>query len=1098
MLFPVAHAQWLVSLLLLFQLLHVDALRTITEEIEFNGHRGKFASLIKTYNLSHHFERPGITVFVPVSSSNDVFLTEAAWFGYNTSDRATVESILLYHIADSVTSVADMSSRKSAMTPLEGQRRWYFGSYNYGDSIVHTVNGAWILTADILASNGIVHLVDRFLIPIQSNKTVADYLEHPDIQRFSFQSIRLASIIDLQLKSATNSSTNRFTVFAPNDSNINIMSDFGKDILFNDTALLKSVFWAHTIEDETVYIPRMGTIPNYPAKAGILKFYRVGSDVYVSNNKVRARVVQPNIPVQNGVIHVIDDLLFFVYRNLRQTIEHQQKISFIQGNLHGLDAEIVTELTDKTRKMTLFLPTDDAFAKLPQHKQHSIDNNGTHVSRLFQDHLIMYAERAIDSFQDGETFSTADGAILTVKKIQNVVYVEGGGVRAKVTTPDIGCTNGVIHLVNSVLFQRDFTIWDAIIGINQLSKMKQLISKNQDLMATLSATRNGPMTVFLISDAALNKIPSDTFEQFTSNYNLILDALHGSIAPGVILSSTQITGEMEVPTLAGKTITLHPTETGLFIIGSRIRADVVIEDIWCSNGVLHITDNLLHLPTRNIVNEMAVQPGLGVMAGIIDVIPSLKQILQDTSKTFTMFVPSDDAFTLLPTHRAQKLQDPILLQHIVRSHVILGSSYFLEQLRDYSKFSSLTGDPLFVLREQEKVFAVSCNVRGSVIRSDIRCSNGIIHVLDTLLQFPFWTVAETIEKTNNLLPFHDMIMNVDDLYTWSNSHDTNLTLLVPSAKFIASLSNFHRSYISAEPDMDRKLFNSHALPSITLNQANMDAMFTGSRVFYTENRYNTTFTFVNVDPTNRTEITSVDIGYTNLRRSFDLVRDGIACSNGIIYVIDGFLNFPLHDAHFELTHQPDISLGSDQLLKLITSDTGIDLTSLKTMYTVFVPSDSSLDPQHLSRLDLEYINTNLTKEAKMAIVRRHIVPNQKVDYDTIIDGSFSAYAGSRNITVVARTDGFYLRWEDIEAKIVKPNILAINAIIHVVDRFLMTSPYQTTTLPPPTSTTTQKPVSSGHTIHSSVHAHYAPLNIYFAYFICLVCSQVVKCLQVSR
>ncbi|KAH3702771.1 hypothetical protein DPMN_077798, partial [Dreissena polymorpha] len=135
MLFPVAHAQWLVSLLLLFQLLHVDALRTITEEIEFNGHRGKFASLIKTYNLSHHFERPGITVFVPVSSSNDVFLTEAAWFGYNTSDRATVESILLYHIADSVTSVADMSSRKSAMTPLEGQRRWYFGSYNYGDSI---------------------------------------------------------------------------------------------------------------------------------------------------------------------------------------------------------------------------------------------------------------------------------------------------------------------------------------------------------------------------------------------------------------------------------------------------------------------------------------------------------------------------------------------------------------------------------------------------------------------------------------------------------------------------------------------------------------------------------------------------------------------------------------------------------------------------------------------------------------------------------------------------------------------------------------------------------------------------------------------------
>ncbi|KAH3826239.1 hypothetical protein DPMN_128135 [Dreissena polymorpha] len=47
------------------------------------------------------------------------------------------------------------------------------------------------------------------------------------------------------------------------------------------------------------------------------------------------------------------------------------------------------------------------------------------------------------------------------------------------------------------------------------------------------------------------------------------------------------------------------------------------------------------------------------------------------------------------------------------------------------------------------------------------------------------------------------------------------------------------------------------------------------------------------------------------------------------------------EAHLYLYY----SLGSDQLLKLVPSDSGIDLTYLKTMYTVFVPSDSSLDPQ---------------------------------------------------------------------------------------------------------------------------------------------------------
>lgn len=55
------------------------------------------------------------------------------------------------------------------------------------------------------------------------------------------RSIKNASIVDMSLRLATNTSTHRFTVFCPNDSYITVMPDFGKDILFNDTELLKSV-----------------------------------------------------------------------------------------------------------------------------------------------------------------------------------------------------------------------------------------------------------------------------------------------------------------------------------------------------------------------------------------------------------------------------------------------------------------------------------------------------------------------------------------------------------------------------------------------------------------------------------------------------------------------------------------------------------------------------------------------------------------------------------------------------------------------------------------------------------------------------------------
>ena len=40
----------------------------------------------------------------------------------------------------------------------------------------------------------------------------------------------------------------------------------------------------------------------------------------MTNGRVRARVVQPNIPVLNGVLHVIDNLLYYVYRDVIQMV----------------------------------------------------------------------------------------------------------------------------------------------------------------------------------------------------------------------------------------------------------------------------------------------------------------------------------------------------------------------------------------------------------------------------------------------------------------------------------------------------------------------------------------------------------------------------------------------------------------------------------------------------------------------------------------------------------------------------------------------------------------------------------------------------------
>lgn len=35
----------------------------------------------------------------------------------------------------------------------------------------------------------------------------------------------------------------------------------------------------------------------------------------------------------------------------------------------------------------------------------------------------------------------------------------------------------------------------------------------------------------------------------------------------------------------------------------------------------------------------------------------------------------------------------------------------------------------------------------------------------------------------------------------------------------------------------------------------------------------------------------IDVGYSNFRYDFDINRDGFVCSNGVVYVIDGFLDY---------------------------------------------------------------------------------------------------------------------------------------------------------------------------------------------------------------
>ena len=99
---------------------------------------------------------------------------------------------------------------------------------------------------------------------------------------------------------------------------------------------------------------------------------------------------------------------------------------------------------------TVLAPTDEAFAKLPAGTVASLlkPENKAKLAAILTYHVIPGKVMATDVVQlNGKSFKTVEGSAATVKVAGGTVMINN----AKVIKTDIPCTNGVIHVIDTVL-----------------------------------------------------------------------------------------------------------------------------------------------------------------------------------------------------------------------------------------------------------------------------------------------------------------------------------------------------------------------------------------------------------------------------------------------------------------------------------------------------------------------------------------------------------------------------------------------------------------------------------------------------------------------
>jgi len=248
----------------------------------------------------------------------------------------------------------------------------------------------------------------------------------------------------------------------------------------------------------------------------------------------------------------------------------------------------------------------------------------------------------------------------------------------------------------------------------------------------------GPFTVFAPSNEAFAKIPADELKRLLEPAHVKeLDAiLEYHVVPGAAVHSKDLKPVQFVKTLEGSHLLVESKDGHVYI---NHEAKVTVADNDATNGVVHIIDHVLiphHFggslaPTKNIVELAVSDKDLSTLVAALKA-GNLVTPLEGKGP-FTVFAPSNEAFAKLPAAELKKLLEPANvkeLDSILEYHVVAGAAVHAKDLKPVNHFKTLQGDELVVKVHDGHV---SINEVSHVTAADNDATNGVVHIIDTVL-----------------------------------------------------------------------------------------------------------------------------------------------------------------------------------------------------------------------------------------------------------------------------------------------------------------------------------------------------------------------------
>ena len=388
-------------------------------------------------------------------------------------------------------------------------------------------------------------------------------------------------------------------------------------------------------------------------------------------------------------------------------------------------ADLVTTLQGDG-PFTVFAPTDQAFTDAGiDLDSFTTDEEIAALADILLYHVYSGAVNAAD-VTDGLTVTMVNGDDASFTVTADAVMVGD----ATVTLADVPASNGVIHVIDTVLMPPADLVNDIptiASGTGVHTALVAALSK-ADLVTTLQGV--GPFTVFAPTDQAFTDAGID-LDAFTTDEDIavLADILLYHVY-SVPVMADMVTDGMVVTMVNGDDASFTVSTDGTVMIGD---ATVTAADVIASNGVIHVIDKVL-MPPVELVDIPSIAVGTGVHDSLVAALTkaNLVTTLQGDGP-FTIFAPTDQAFTDAGIDLDSFTTDEEIatLADILLFHVYSGAVNAAD-VTDGLTVTMVNGDDASFTVSDGTVMVGDA----TVTIADVMASNGVVHVIDKVLMPP--------------------------------------------------------------------------------------------------------------------------------------------------------------------------------------------------------------------------------------------------------------------------------------------------------------------------------------------------------------------------